>query len=275
MGKAGKSTLSEETLTGAEADRIAANKPAVTALYERCALLDFARRAYFEPWQIYAFGCLARAHCALDSVFVLGPEREADTAALTRVLYEHVVSFAWLMIDPPSHYKRLMKWEHAQRQKMHADSASFVTTGPSADQLTLIMISDGLDASAVEAPPTPVRAEQADAYWTPRVPGYTFYLRHSFATLFRAHSASVHPTLMGILPFCDIRPGAQFRTPPARMLKLRLDTEALVVFADALLVASATFGWPKAEEVLLATFDGFDLEQIAGIAREPERKSDG
>jgi uncharacterized membrane protein len=100
----------------------------VSELYQRYATIAYARRSDFQPWEHYAFACLARAHYALESIFLLNG-READSAALTRVLYEHIVAFAWLMIDPAAHYLAHLSWEHGERQKMPS-TVSRMAKGP-------------------------------------------------------------------------------------------------------------------------------------------------
>jgi hypothetical protein len=252
--------MPEDILNEEEAQRLAGNKPIVSELYLRYATIAYARRIEFQPWEHYAFACLARAHYALDSIFLLNG-READSAALTRVLYEHIVAFAWLMIDPPAHYLALLSWEHGERQKMRKDIANFASTpGPTSDEITLFMIADGLDRTVPPARATPDRALAADAHWSRLVPDWSFRLRHAYASLFRAHSVNVHPTLMGLVAFSSPDPAAQ-ATVPARMLKLRLDAEALAVFGDGLIIASVALQWPPQREVILTVFNGFEHDE--------------
>jgi hypothetical protein len=247
----------DDTLTEAEADRLAGNKARVSELYLRHATVAYLNRAQFEPWKHYAFACLARAHYALESIFLLGG-REVDQAALTRVLYEHVVAFAWLMIDPPAHYLSLLSWEHGERLKMRADLANFASTpGPPEAEITRLMQTDGLDLSVTPARGTPDRALAADKYWVTKVPEWQFHMRHGYASLFRPHSTSVHPTLMGLIPFSTPNPGARAGVP-RQMLKLRLDAEAVAVFGDALIVAAKSLNWPPTIDVLTAVFEGVE-----------------
>jgi len=249
--------MPSDRLSEAEAERLANSKDRVSELYTRYATIAFARRAEFQPWEHYAFACLARAHYALDSIFLL-KDREADQAALVRVLYEHVVTFAWLLLDPPVHYLQLLSWEHGERQKMRADLAAFATAaGPTEAQITLLMRTDGFDPTVVAARATPDRALAADKHWSAIVPEWPFRMRHGYASVFRPHSVNVHPTLMGLMAFSSPDQSAR-AGKPTRLLSLRLDAEGVALFGDALVVASQALNWPPEEAAITAVFEGVE-----------------
>jgi Family of unknown function (DUF5677) len=103
-------------LSDENAAQPARNGRPLCALYVTHATIAQQDRPSSEAWRGYSFCLLARAHHALESIFILG-DREADCAALLRVLFEHVLTLAWLLIDPSVHYPRLLKGEHTERQK--------------------------------------------------------------------------------------------------------------------------------------------------------------
>ena len=247
--------MAESGLTEAEANRIVQNKARVSALYLEHATAAYARAAQFEPWRHYAFACLARAHYALDSIFLLR-QRAADQAALTRVLYEHVVAFAWLMIEPPSHYLALLSWEHEERKKMRTDMAKYASSPvPTEAEVTRLMVAEGLDLSVKPARATPDRALAADAHWTSKIAHWPFSLRRAYPGLFRAHSANVHPTVMGLLAFSPANGRVNADVRPI------LEVEAVMAFCDALTIASETLNWPPQHATGRAVFYGLDDTQ--------------
>src|SRR4029079_14419030 len=58
-----------------------------------------------EPlWDMIALGLVVRTRDIVDSISTLAStQRESECLALVRVLYEHVVTFCWLAIDPEDH----------------------------------------------------------------------------------------------------------------------------------------------------------------------------
>lgn len=242
--------------------QLRANWPRTSELYTSYARIALARPQPFEHWECYAFACLARIHYTLESVFLLD-DREADCASLTRVLYEHVVAFAWLMIEPHTHYTRLISWEHTERQRLAADLARFDPDGATADDVTLSLLSVGMDPSVPAAPATFDRTLQADSHWAVELPDWMFHFRRSYASLFRSFSAYVHPSSAGLSPFFDINPDFDPGRPRLDD-SLGIPTQGLVMFGDALRIASASLGWPPAEEVRAAVYEGLLDEEAEG-----------
>lgn len=65
---------------------------------------------------------LARACSTLNAVLDLAPPRRvADAAVLTRTLFEELVIFAWVAIDPDEHPARWVRWDRRQRIKADND----------------------------------------------------------------------------------------------------------------------------------------------------------
>ena len=129
--------------------------------------------------------------------------------------------------------------------------------GPTEAQITLLMRSDGYDPAVVAARGTPDRALAADKHWGPLVPEWPFHFRHGYASVFRPHSVNVQPTLMGLMAFSSPEENSQ-AGEPKRLLKLRLDAEAVAIFGDALIVASQSLGWPPKDAVVHAVFEGVE-----------------
>lgn len=114
-----------------------------------------------EPrWRIAATALISRATTTLQTIaLLLEHDRPSDAAALLRVVYEEVVTFCWLMIDPA---KRADQWaEHAtaHRLKLHNEAKRY----PSAKVLS------EAEAEAAKAakllPSLQQRATEVDTYW--------------------------------------------------------------------------------------------------------------
>jgi hypothetical protein len=126
--------------------------------------------------------------------------------------------------------------------------------------MTLVMRADGFEPTASGPPKLVEMAVAADEHWQPRGPkGWTAQFRHAYATLYRAHSRSVHPRLAGLGHFFP-RDLEQVGKAPKRDF-LRLDTEAAAVFFDALLVGSMALKWPPIEQVVYTAFEGLNVAQ--------------
>lgn len=237
-----------------ELERLAANWPALDEFYNRHARISLARQ-HFEHWECYALSCLSRIHYSVASVFLLR-DREADAASLTRILYEHVVAFAWLMIDPEQHYKRLLSWEKNERTKMVKGLAKFNADPVTEAEATMHLVSVGLDPTVPAAPETFDRADQAERFWAAGAAAWTFSFPRSYASLFRPYSAFVHPTVAGLISFFDPTPGADPASPIPRHQGC-IPAEAMMLFIDALVVSAARLGWPLHDDILAVAFYGF------------------
>jgi len=75
-----------------------------------------------DAWPLVAPGLLAWCAGTVEAIVALMPlEREVDASILLRSLYEHVVAFAWLAIEPSA--ERLALWrKHDCSQRIKADN---------------------------------------------------------------------------------------------------------------------------------------------------------
>lgn len=62
----------------------------------------------------------------VDSIRLLAPSgRQSDALVLLRALYEHMVTFCWVAIDPDRHVDRWMDESWVQRLKLHNGVVAF------------------------------------------------------------------------------------------------------------------------------------------------------
>jgi hypothetical protein len=247
-------------LTEAEKNQLAANGHRLSALYGARAPTRSG-----QDWETHALAYLARANYTLQTILAI-PTRDIDCMVLARSLYEHVVAFAWLLIDPPAHRPMLLRWEYEERVKLLNDSHGFKMLAPPSDTIVRRAL---IDMGQKAAPETPDRALAADKYWSRCNIKWTWRFRHGYWGLFRGFSVFVHPTVAGIDPF--IVPGNRSATVgiPRAPHRGDIQAEAVLCFADALAVASHRFGWPSIGEVLEAFTHGLRPEAVANAGSTP------
>jgi len=215
-------------------------------------------------WRVYATALLARAHYLLESTHALH-KRTPDAAVLTRVLYEHIITFCWLCIAPDENIKKLMFWELCERRKGINDLKSI---GQYNEELTGIDDFAALLGPNFSAPDPglPALAREADVHWSPRfesiwAPGKGG-LRTLYPSLYRHFSAFTHPTVAGLYSFVSLHGSNTARIGRPQHTKASSLTLAPIVFAFGLLVAGEALGWPPREEVL-AAFEHDEAEEVA------------
>lgn len=200
-----------------------------------------------DHWPAFAHGCLLRANYALESTACLR-NREVDAAVLTRVLYEHIVAFAWTAIDPTAHLPRLIKSEAEERKKALAglDQLRASRPGPTAATTYWQQYARGV---AQTAPGLPEQAEVADRHWRVHFEEFqTGGLSQLYVLVYRGFSIHVHPVAIGMNAFFSgSAPELEIGRPQPK--GQHGVTMAPVIFAMGLLVAGVSLGWPPYDAV--------------------------
>src|SRR3954452_18745241 len=116
-------------------------------------------------WRLLGTTLIARIAGIGESVAALVvTRRQADAQILVRALYEHVLTYCWIAIDPE---ERVYQWrDHAvvQNRKLHNDAADFGVG----------ILSEDMLAEAVELEEIAKlmrRADECDAFWSQRIRG--------------------------------------------------------------------------------------------------------
>jgi hypothetical protein len=247
-------------------DRMVENWPAVSELYVSNARIALAKSPPFEPWEQYALACLARAHYTVETIFRIR-DREADIVALMRVLYEHAIAFAWLMVDPDSHYAQALSYERAERDKLGKGLGRHYPQANLPEAASLATIALGADPTVQGVPDVFSRADRAEKHWTPKVDGWSFTFVRNYESVYRGYGTSTHATIAGLEPFFDTAPGADPANPKSRH-EGQIPAEAMIMLADMLVVAGKSMvGWPSQEELIDTAFRG-----VEGVKREIEQE---
>lgn len=210
-------------------------------------------RFYREPpWRMFATAFIARMAGTVETMMDLADDgRQADSAVLLRALYEHMVTFAWILVDPEP---RLDWWaDDARREmrKLHND----------ADVYGMGFLSEADQARgkvAKELPPLDQQAAEVDKFWTLRLPGFRAHagsgpkdirtVRGLYVAVYRVASRSAHgqpQSLNGVMVLDEYPHVVQFERDDSTMSSFL----ALPIFGMALLVCNHRLGWPDDDAV--------------------------
>jgi hypothetical protein len=144
---------------------------------------------------------------------------DVDGRTLVRSLYEQVVTFAWVAIDPGAHYIRWLGQALWNDLQLHNDASEFGVAVMAPDEVVhtkqLLGLGDDEreDNQAAECgmprprrsrpasdrllPPVPERAHAADVHWSSRIEGlhpphHMLSFRGLYPVAFRVPSRAVH-----------------------------------------------------------------------------------
>lgn len=169
-----------------------------------------------------------------------------EAAILCRSLFEHVVKFCWLSIDPNTNFDRWLRTDVEHRKKAINDATSRGVP----------------DVSRLAVPPVPAAApmpnlaelcEDVDRYWGSRLPEFGLESRYSIRSLYiaiyRQYSAVAHCEALGLqtLVQVDIDGGI---TPDLSAKQLRhAVTIAPVLVGLSFVIANEVLGSPAKESI--------------------------
>jgi len=242
----------------------------IAAHAELLSLVDqrFPERFYKGEghWRLLGHALIARIAGLVRSICALtATGQQADSLILLRTLYDHVLMFCWLAINPE---ERVYEWrDHAvvQRRKLHNDATLFGMRILSADELEEA-------AELVEFEHGPIqRADEVDAYWSARVAGFRpptkgrqeglLTMRGLYTGIYRSASRIAHAQIETVYDCMDIRhyPRRPAIVHAERDESMRWSSFSVPLFAMALLVCHARFGWPD-DDVVRQINDGLVRE---------------
>ena len=210
-----------------------------------------------------AWAFLGRFAGTAEAITALLPlRREIDSHCLMRVLYEHVVTFAWIAAGPIKERIDLFK-KNDGVERIKVDN-EFRQINGEALRPEVRAYFEGVCASiSADFPPLTERALKADEYWAGRIEGmgkrrspYSF--SGFYRVLYRHGSALVHPTVYGLQRLVTDLPSG------AKQVHIERDAEerspsgmAAILVGQALFVSADVLGWPTADEIM-AIFGQFD-----------------
>lgn len=217
--------------------------------------LEFDGTVVTDHWPLIGSALLSRMTTTLETVLDLQPERrEADSATLTRSLYEHAVHFAWLAANPsPASIERWRKDDLVQRLRADDDATrhGFPVLTPNNRASFEKQVESMSGAPLVLAD----LAVAADKHWAGKLKGLQSHdqlmsLSGLYTLVYRSYSAIAHPSEIGLQRVTEEigrgRQRVQIERPSTRSGPWGI---AGVVYTIALLAASESLGWPDADAV--------------------------
>jgi Family of unknown function (DUF5677) len=230
-------------------------------------------------WTLYRTAALVRMTDTVESLLdLMGLDRDLDGQTLVRSLYEQVVTFAWIAIDPDRREWRWVGDGRWELLKLHNDAARFgeshgdpvLSDEEVAESKQSLGLSDE-PASATEdcesggrrrrrqpeaariLPPVTEMAEQADEHWSVRVrglhpAGHPLGFRGLYLPAYRVGSRAAHGALMALDPYLSREPNRYVIREPESGSRVMW---ALVgpLFGIALVIAARWDRWIDEGEV--------------------------
>jgi hypothetical protein len=170
--------------------------------FVRYVRANFPMRFYSgEPWwTLYAAAALLRMCDTVDGMMLLMARRkDGDALILLRSLYEQVVLFAWVAIDPDDRHRQWEGESNKEMLKLHNEALKYGETLLSAAEIAVCEAATG-------TPPVAEMAHEVDQYWPSQVrglyaSGHLFSFHGLYQSIYRIGSRPAHATLESLEPY--------------------------------------------------------------------------
>ncbi|MBK7539974.1 MAG: hypothetical protein IPI49_32395 [Myxococcales bacterium] len=150
-----------------------------------------------------AANCLLSLRCLAQTG---PPRREQDANILLRRLYEHVVCFAWLAIEPNVNCKQWVAYDYRYRLIADEEMQQEGELGLSSEERANF---EAYRSANKDMPNLLIRAREADNYWREKLLASapkTFSLMSTYTAIYRFSSADAHPSPQSL--FAYVNPGS-------------------------------------------------------------------
>lgn len=189
---------------------------------------DFPQRFYAgERWaKLYASAALLRMCDSVETLMLLLPDRrDPDAQIVLRSLYEQVVTFAWVMIDPTERHRRWEGESMKELLRLHNDARRFGERVLSDREVEMSERATGL-------PRLTQRAVEADEYWPEETRGFhaaghLLSFRGLYLSIYRVGSRPTHANLQALADY------VQLDTDPRVVAEHGPDDRSMVWYALA------------------------------------------
>ena len=231
-------------------------------------------------WPVVGACCMAKATCSMESLMaILRARRYLDGWLLARSLYETVITFAWIAIDPDEHIKRLVRDSWGELLRADKSVRSFADFSILPDEVELLFM-DVRNYDLGDPPSVFDMTRQCDERWhmptldlddprlglescepvtlehLMRVGALSSSFRGLYDLLYRTGSAAGHGDLWMMLErFSQHRKGGwtiHFEEGSSSLHPLRQPAMPFLVapalYAEAMRLSSHFLGWPDEEE---------------------------
>jgi hypothetical protein len=205
-----------------------------------------------HAWRAAGTAMIVRMADTVESIVALmNADLPVDSLILLRALYEQVVVYCWITIDPEGHYDRWLSGARWYERRLHNDSLAYDLELLSEDELAA-------SESAVQLPGLAQMASEVDKHWGARMIGFRparggregiLTLRGLYVAIYRIASRAAHAQPHALEPYSD------FQSYPRRVTRPGPTTEsiwwplAIPLYAHALLICSTQLRWPDPNRV--------------------------
>ena len=237
-------------------------------------------------WLLWSTVALIRMADTVDAAMTLMRARQdIDGRNLIRSLYEQVVTFAWIAVDPRARYSRWMAESVWEDLRLHNDATSFgerVLTDEEVARSRQLLGFDEKTADRDDAgcqpsrkrpeadrllPPVPERASDVDAHWSTRIaglhaPGHLLSFRGLYLPAYRQFSRSTHGAMSGL--DVDVRNRSHHKVVDRAPTNGRLSWALVApLYGMALVIAAHEHRW----------IDEAEVRELVDRATGPEQPS--
>ncbi len=204
-----------------------------------------------HPWRMFGAAVVLRMADTVESMTVLMTAGlPIDGLILLRTLYEQVIRYLWVSIDPDVHMDAWGSNARWQLRKLHDDALKFDQEVMDEDELT----------AAKDAKPLPGLVDLAlavDKHWGGKMVGFRspangrqgiLTMRGLYTMVYRTGSSAAHVQPDSLEPYAELH-----ESP--RVIRRPLDEPsiwwplAVALYAHALIVCHDQLNWPDPDRV--------------------------
>ena len=213
-------------------------------------------RSYYRgegEWPVIAAGHIARmAEIARSAALLIQAHAQFDAYALARVMYEQMVTYCWIAVEPTTHIRRWKDAAEAEQLKAHEEAKRYwfkMLTGGQARRV------NGKEPLSVEQ-----MAREADNYWSPRIEGFRVLSgkKHKldlltitglYLGIYRTSSRIVHAQVHSLESVLRQVTGTKVVVERRAAHTVSFAPTIVPLFAMAIEAHHTQFNWPDVEKV--------------------------
>jgi hypothetical protein len=204
-----------------------------------------------KMWSVYAAAALLRMCDTVEAMmFLLARRKDGESLVLLRALYEQMVRFAWVAIDPAERHANWAGDSHRQMLKLHNAVAKYGHGFLSDEEIVTC-------ETAQQLPSIEQMAREADQHWSRTITGLhdagePLSFEGLYNLIYRFLCRPTHADLNALGPYITentTRRGARFTVHEERPGELLNYSLAAPMLAIALLVGAQHFRWLDVEQV--------------------------
>lgn len=204
-------------------------------------------------WNFYGAAMIVRMADTVEAMIALmHADLAVDGLILLRALYEQVVGYLWIAIDPDANLTRWIDGARWYERKMHVDALTYDMTVLSDDELVATEGARRLTDLAQ-------RAAEVDEHWGGTLVGFResaggregiLTLRGLYVAIYRFASRAAHGQPNSLDPYADASQYPKVVTRPKQPSDSIWWPLCVPLYAHALLVCSTQVGWPDSTQVI-------------------------